>query len=94
MDAMGWSQAELARRAKTTRQNVTNWMTGVSLVVDSKFAFAIQDESRFNARWIIHGEGAPRMEPSDPHDTKLLAAIAKLTPERKRALALALDLPL
>jgi transcriptional regulator with XRE-family HTH domain len=97
MDAMGWSQADLARAAKTSRQNVTNWMTEVSgtkKAIEPRFAWAIEDATRFNARWIVYGEGPARMELADPLDEKLLRAISKLPAERKRALSLALDLPL
>lgn len=97
MDAMGWSRADLGRAAKASRQNVTNWMTEVSGTkknIEPRFAFNIMDASRFNARWIIYGDGPPRMELADPADSKLLEAISKLPPERKRALALTLNLAL
>lgn len=93
---MQWSQADLSRAAKCTRQSVTNWMTEVSgqkKNIEPKFAFNLQDASRFNARWIIYGEGPARMELADPDDARLFNAISKLPPGRKRALALALDLP-
>jgi transcriptional regulator with XRE-family HTH domain len=97
MDAMGWSQADLARAAKTSRQNITNWMTEVSgskKSMEPRFAWAIEDATRFNARWIVYGEGPSRIELADPADARLLAEISKLPPERKRALSLALNLPL
>lgn len=96
MDAMGWNQSDLARAAKCTRQSVTNWMTSVSgkKAMEPRFAFNIQDRTRFNARWIIYGEGPPRMELADPDDAKLASAISKLPPERKRGLALVLGIPL
>ncbi len=94
MDAMGWSQADLGRAAKSTRQSVTNWMTEVSGTrnIEPKFAFNLSDVTRFNARWIIYGEGPARMELSSPDDEKLLAAIRKLPEERKRVLIVALGL--
>lgn len=97
MDAMGWSQADLGRAAKASRQNVTNWMTEVSgkkKNIEPRFAWNLEDETRFNARWIVYGEGPARMEIADPIDAKLLQAISRLPAERKRALSLALDLPL
>lgn len=92
METMGWYQAELAREAGCTRASVTNWMTGFSQKVDPQFAFNLQDRTRFNARWIMYGEGPPRMDLISPDDKKLLEAIAKLSPERRKALTLALDL--
>lgn len=97
MDAMGWNQTELAKAAKTTRQSVSNWMLQVSGVkgnIDPRFAWNIEDETRFSARWIVYGEGPPRLQIASPIDAKLLDAISKLPEPRKRALALALDLPL
>ncbi len=98
MDAMGWhQQTQLAKAAGASRQNVTNWMTeisGTKKSLEPRFAFNLQDATRFNARWIIYGDGPARMEIADPSDTGLLLAISKLPPERKRALALTLDLPL
>lgn len=97
MDAMGWSQADLARAAKASRQNVTNWMTEVSGTkknMEPRFAFNLMDETRFNARWIIYGDGPARIELADPADLKLLQAISRLPPDRKRVLAIALDLAL
>lgn len=97
MDAMGWNQSDLAKAAKTTRQSVSNWMTQVSGVrgnMEPRFAWNLEDETRFNARWIVYGEGPPRMQIADPADAKLLEAISRLPPERKRALSLALDIPL
>lgn len=94
MDAMGWSQADLARAAKSTRQSVTNWMTEVSgsRNIEPKFAFNLSDVTRFNARWIIYGDGPARMELSTPDDEKLLSLIRKLPEERKRVLIVALGL--
>lgn len=96
LDAMRWSQADLARAAKCSRGSVTNWMTEISggKNIEPKFAFNLSDATRFNARWIIYGEGPARMEIADPDDRRLLEAISKLPPARKRALSLALDLPL
>lgn len=94
MDAMQWSQAELARAAKCSRGSVTNWMTGISgrQNIEPKFAFNLADATRFNARWIIYGDGPARMDIADPDDARLLGAISKLPPERKRVLLVALGL--
>lgn len=94
---MGWNQSELARAAKTTRQSVSNWMgqiSGVKGNMEPRFAWNLEDETRFNARWIVYGEGPPRLEVADPLDAKLFAELSKLSLERKRALLLALGLPL
>lgn len=97
MDAMGWNQTDLAKASKATKQSVSNWMHQVSGVkgnIEPRFAWNIEDESRFSARWIVYGEGPPRLQLASPIDAKLLDAISKLPEQRKRALALALDLPL
>lgn len=97
MDANGWNQTDLAKAAKTTRQSVSNWMLQVSGVkgnMEPRFAWNLEDETRFSARWIVYGDGPPRLQIADPIDAKLLEAISKLPEPRKRALALALDLPL
>lgn len=97
MDANDWNQTDLAKAAKTTRQSVSNWMTQVSGVkgnIEPRFAWNLEDETRFSARWIVYGEGPARLQIADPLDAKLLEAITRLPEPRKRALALALDLPL
>lgn len=97
MDAMGWTQyTQLAKAAGASRQNVTNWMTelsGKKKNIEPRFAFNLQDATRFNARWIIYGDGPARNEIADPLDAKIVERLSKLSAERKRALMLALDLP-
>lgn len=98
MDAMGWTQyTQLAKAAGASRQNVTNWMTEISGTkknIDPRFAFNLEDATRFEARWIIYGVGPARKEQASPLDAKIAERLAKLSEERKRALMLALDLPL
>jgi hypothetical protein len=94
MDAMGWNQVQLAAAAKCTKGSVTNWMHQVSggKHIEPKFAFNLSDATRFNARWIIYGDGPARMEISTADDERLMSLIRKLPEERKRVLIVALGL--
>ena len=91
MDAMDWSQADLAREMNCTRASVNNYMSGFSKNVDPKFAFRLQDRHRWNARWILEGEPPARIVPLTPREEALLAKLRELPEERRRAIDLILE---
>jgi transcriptional regulator with XRE-family HTH domain len=92
---MDWRAADLARATGISKQNLTNWMNAHagSTHIAPRFAFAIQDATRFNARWVLYGEGPARIDVADPLDSRILDALKSLPDERKRALLLALGFP-
>ncbi len=58
MDELGISnQAEFARICNCTRSLVNQWLSGRTKNVDPRYAFRIEDNTQFSARWIMLGEG-------------------------------------
>lgn len=66
---MQWSQTELARAAGASRQTVSRWLQDGHIKIDAAFAFRLQDESGFCARWILLGEGPVHI--TDPDGASL-----------------------
>lgn len=92
MDEMGWNQSDLARAADCARQTVSSWMNGTNKKISAEFAVRLQTETRFDARWIVSGEGEPRLRTLTPDEERLLAKVRELPEKRREALNLLLDL--
>lgn len=54
------NQAEFGRLCNSSRSLVNQWLSGRTKNVDPKYAFKLEDNSPFSARWIMLGEGDPR----------------------------------
>ncbi len=51
------SQSEFGKLCGASRSVVYQWLTGRIKTIDPAFAFKIQDNTEFSARWILLGEG-------------------------------------
>jgi hypothetical protein len=81
--------SELARALGTGSGTIGNWLTR-NQGMDPSYAFILQDQYRWNARWILEGVLPRRMEVSDEQAERLYQQILSLPPERRRALLLLL----
>jgi len=54
------NQAEFARLCNSSRSLVNQWLSGRTKNVDPRYAFKIEDNTPFSARWIMLGEGNPK----------------------------------
>jgi hypothetical protein len=81
--------SELARALGTGSGTIGNWLAR-NQGMDSSYAFILQDQYRWNARWILEGVLPRRMEVSDEQAERLYQQILSLPPERRRALLLLL----
>jgi len=60
MDVMKISnQTEFGNLCGASRSVVNQWLVGSIKTVDARYAFKLEDNSPFTARWIILGEGNP-----------------------------------
>lgn len=87
MDEMDWQyKAELARAVNTPHQStVGNWFLRDGSM-DPKYAFRLQDKHRWNARWLLQGEGPERIPAPDPEVDEIIKEIQDLPKERIQAL--------
>lgn len=53
----GWSKAELARQAGTSRTAPTDWTKGVVDTLSAEVAQRISAKTKFNAMWLATGDG-------------------------------------
>ena len=53
-------QAEFDKLCGASRSVVYQWLTGKIKNIDARYGFRLEDNSPFNARWIILGEGNPK----------------------------------
>jgi hypothetical protein len=83
------NQSEMARALGTGPGTIGNWINR-NHGMDASFAFALQDQYRWNARWVLEGVLPRRMEISDEEAEELYQRILSLSPERRKALALIL----
>jgi hypothetical protein len=92
LETTGWSKSRLAREAGAKSDaTVHNWLSRDGSMQPAH-AFALQDRHGWNARWLIEGVGPPRIERLSPESEKILQRIRELPEDRRRALALLLDL--
>jgi hypothetical protein len=81
--------SELARALGTGSGTIGNWLAR-NQGMDPSYAFILQDQYRWNARWILEGVLPRRMEVSDEEAERLYQQMLSLSPERRRALLLLL----
>lgn len=53
----GWSKAELARQAGTSRTAPTDWTKGVVDYLSAEVARRISSKTKFSAMWLATGDG-------------------------------------
>lgn len=87
-EEQGWEhpQVELARAMKTGQNNLQHWLSGRNLTMKSRYAWPLQDKYRWNARWVLDGEGPERIPAPDPEKDKILEDIRRLSVERLKAI--------
>ena len=51
------NQTEFGDLCDASRSVVYQWLTGKIKSIDARYAFKLEDNSPFDARWIILGEG-------------------------------------
>jgi DNA-binding transcriptional regulator YdaS (Cro superfamily) len=51
------NQAEFGRLCDASRSLVNQWISGRTKNIDPRYAFKIEDNTPFSARWIMLGEG-------------------------------------
>ena len=54
------NQAEFGRLCDASRSLVNQWISGRTKNIDPRYAFKIEDNTSFSARWIMLGEGKPK----------------------------------
>jgi hypothetical protein len=81
--------SELARALGTGSGTIGNWLSR-NQGMDPAYAFILQDQYRWNARWILEGVLPRRMEVSDEEAEALYQQMLSLSPERRKALLLLL----
>lgn len=93
LEQMDWDEAELARQIGAAGQStVQHWTTGRNKKMQSRFAWPLQDNHHWSARWLLDGEGEPKMPYVDPEKRKIIEGVSALPVERLRHLAAAFDL--
>ncbi|QDC97825.1 hypothetical protein FIT78_04300 [Candidatus Methylopumilus universalis] len=50
-------QTEFGTLCGASKSVVYQWLTGRIKSIDAKYAFKLEDNTRFSARWIMLGEG-------------------------------------
>jgi transcriptional regulator with XRE-family HTH domain len=84
----GWSEAELARQIGANGQStVQHWLRGRNKTMQPRFANALQDKHRWDARWLLEGHGDPRLPFVEAEKQQILDRVSALPIERLRALA-------
>lgn len=90
-DELGWDEAELARQMGARGQStVQHWLKGRNKRMQSRFAWPLQDNHRWNARWLLDGEGEPRIAFVAPEKRRLVDRVSSMPVERLKALLEAL----
>lgn len=88
MHEMDWKPADLGRELGTAYDStVGNWMSRNS-GMDARYAFILQDKHRWNARWLLYGEGPERIP--DPAKAKILEDLSALPIDKLRAIQAAI----
>jgi hypothetical protein len=82
---MKWNQSDLAREIGASPGAVGHWLFR-NQQMDASYAFILQDNHRWNARWILEGIGPARIEVSDEEAEALFREILELPADRRRAL--------
>lgn len=88
LDEMEWTEAEFARQVGARGQSaVQHWTIGRNKTIKPKFAWPLQDKHRWSARWLLDGEGEPRIPFVEAEKQKLIERVSSLPAERLKALA-------
>lgn len=83
MDEMGWNKAQLSREIGAKNQStVGEWMNHRNSSMDPRFAWPLQDKYRWNARWLLLGEGPERIPAPDPEKEQIIEELRQLPVER------------
>ena len=53
------NQTEFGNLCGASRSVVNQWLAGTIKNIDARYAFKLEDQTPFTARWIILGEGSP-----------------------------------
>ena len=61
-EQMGWTNAELARRAGTSRAAPTDWLNGKVRVLSSETAQRLSSHSPYSAIWLATGDGPAKKD--------------------------------
>lgn len=86
LEEMEWDGAQLAREIGAPHQStVGNWLSGYNKTMAPRFAFALQDKYRWNARWLLLSEGPPRISTPDESKEKILDELRNLPLDRLKA---------
>lgn len=88
---MGWDQATLAREMGTEQNRLQHWLTGRNKTMKSKYAWPLQDKYRWNARWLLDGEGVERLPAPDPEKERIIEDLRSLPTDRLKAIRTALS---
>lgn len=62
LEKLALNQSEFARLAGTSKGMVNHWLTGNVKSIAPRYAYNIESNSLFNARWILTGEGPAQRE--------------------------------
>jgi hypothetical protein len=90
LETMEWSKTKLAKECECGPGTVGNWLHRNSKM-DAKYAFALQDKHRWNARWILEGVGPARMNEGEAKAHALVQKILELPDERRDAIAVLVE---
>lgn len=86
MDEMKWNEAELARQIGAAGQStVQQWTKGRNQTMQSKFVWPLVDNHRWSARWLLDGDGEPRMPFVEAERRRLIETVSSQPLERLRA---------
>lgn len=84
--------ADLARRAKVSRQTAARWLYEPEATPSAPESFRLGDALRMSARWLVTGEGCPTpREPILPNEHRLLDRYRRMDESRRSILLHAAD---
>jgi hypothetical protein len=93
MNEMDWKPADLTRAVGASEQStIGNWLAGRNKTMEPRFAYRLQDDYSWNARWLLEDDHPPRLELVEPERKRIIKEVAELPLDRLRALAAALGL--
>lgn len=82
----GWSNAELARQAGTSRTAPTDWLKGDVSTLSSAVAQKISSKTRFSATWLATGDGSPYKNERDETHSPVSWPFTEIDAEKVQAL--------
>lgn len=60
MEALGYNQVELAKKAGASKSMVNQWLSGLIKTIGPRYAFNLERTTGFRAEWLMTGTGAER----------------------------------